>query len=312
MSEFEVTSLHSSHERIGAITDLGRNVELHIPTSTRRQLEISTNLLAQSLLLNTWLLPSNERGNLILAQGSYERNIVSSATIPITDSSGQIIREINIVSKPSNNLDLGLKELQNLERLHLETSIRGVLPLAVLDIHSGDDQFVFVLSQLEKGIIPLEKLRIEDFWPRQQNKFLEELGEFVANMANQGVIHKDLWPKNIWYDLTQRIPFSSHFGLFDLELSEIISRTSLLMLTNTESERPSTRELMECARISAGFLEDAADLAEQLMVHLPASVVREHFAVPYLKNRIPIVCQKPQEESLEYVMRNWFTTQNSA
>jgi tRNA A-37 threonylcarbamoyl transferase component Bud32 len=313
METISFTSLTTAPERREAIQDIRTSVELNIPLSTRRELGVATEMLAQSILLNQWLLPSRERGNRMLAQGSSERPNVTSATIPITSYDGQPVGiEVDVVSKPIEDLDKAIRELMNMERLHLDTTIRGVLPFAAMDVKTEDGRYAYVLSRLEKGVLPVEQLRVENFLPIQRDAFLEQLGVFTAEMANQGVLHKDLLPKNIWFDTTQSAHQQFDFGLFDLESSEIINRAILLRMLNISEQRGlGIKELLECARIATGYLEDAADLAGALMKLMPAVLVRERFVIPYLDARLPVVCQRPFDESLSYIMKEAFLNENT-
>lgn len=307
MSEFEVTSLKIPSERDSAYRALlsDGSVELYIPDSISDDLRVDPYLLETSILLNAWLLPSPDRANRVLAQGSHHRRIISSATIPVTDLTGsQTGSEIMVVSKPTNNFELSKRELRAMDDLHKFTTVKGVLPFAALrvtDIY-GDEQD-FVISRLQKGVLPLEKLRIESLLPRERREFLRSLGMFTAEKENQGIIHNDFALRNIWYDITQANGKNGFdFGLFDLEQSEIVSGELLLNLRRALTERFSNEDLMEFHRIGMGFLDDAAYLTAELRELLPLSEVQEEFVASYLDSRIPIVYHNKLEEDED---RDW-------
>lgn len=296
----EVTVLQDLTSREQTVSELQSSgtFNIHFSDTIRssRQKEI-----LQSLLLNIWLLPSKEHANRIPAKGKTER-LVTSTTVPITGSDS-FIERLNLVIKKMTSLAAALREQKNLVKLHQRTTIRAIHPLAVMTTGTKTNSNHCVLTLLEKGVIPIDNLRLEEFSSGQKADFLNELAMFTADAGNQGVSHSDLSRlSNIGYDVTQSAPKKSEFLFFDLESANILE-SKIVRRMKDLSWKPSIPTLMEFSRYQYVFLNDAIDVTVALIKRLGVKMVRDEYAQIYLDLRDKALGQSPQEYNSDYVVK---------
>lgn len=288
-------------ERLAAITgvvnpELRKREVAELLNSGTAEVTISRHLppnlmslrlqIVEGLLLNTWYCPARVMSNRIPGQGSSDRLIASSTLSMIRPDDSSVV-PVRVVIKKVEQREMALREQRNLERIQEETNVRTIKPFAVINL-PGDGAATYILTLLETGVFPLERLRFESFIPSQLKSFVAELAEFIAGLANAGVIHNDLRLRNVGYDCTQRLPLSrrrTEFLLFDLESVQFVDRDTLAAMHNRRLV-PAVPQIMEYRRIADRFIGDAHDMLSELTRLLPGQDMRRMFVESFLSHLV--------------------------
>jgi len=282
----EITSLSDPAMRKRAVAELvDSGIVTFEPSAKLARSAGFRDSVVHSLLLNAWTLPSRERGNRLPAKGSTSR-LVGSFSLPVTDLTRQFC-EIDLVAKQVASCGAVLRELKNLDRIHQLTSLRALRPFGVISISNldGGEDTCWLITYLEKGVVPAERLAFEKYHPEQKKAFVNELAQFTARGANEWFVHGDLKLRNVGFDTTQgRVSRNnSEFLYFDLE-SAIIGLSGI-QKRRTRFGGILIEAIIEKGRMANGMLADAADLAGDLIKRLPRAYVREEFARVYVSER---------------------------
>lgn len=238
----------------------GVSVTLRDPYNTPE----TRDILIESMLMNGWFLPDPALGNRIPLKGSSGHK-VGSTTIPLQIAEEATGRRVDIVAKPfaekHSKAEMELERYQQVQRRGVAT----LEPLGFIDVNDSQGREVYELTILRRNIIPLQKINFEqldtDKKFTQLKDFLHDLGEFVANMHNQGVTHGDLHLGNIAADLSQET--AAGFVVLDLEKASIMS-SSDLSIKNKTSTSAAQRYLRKFAIFEDKASKDLGTLVAQI------------------------------------------------
>lgn len=262
--------------------------------------------IIQSILENPWKKPSRKLSNRLVITGDSFRNI-NSASIPLNLYDGKVYT-VNVATKELPRFNTALKEQFNLEQVNKSTKIPTVRPFACLQLASEESQKDqnLLLTFLEKGVVPLQKIELKSLKEEQIIEILLDLGVLAAGIANNGVIHRDFRPRNIGIDLMQRKYKGRRWGLilFDLESATVLDRITSAVL-NSGDFNGDINTLMEYNKIEMETYEDIKDLVDELKNELPTDMIKKYLWQTYLRSRLPFKKRYSEEAYTNYVINSY-------
>jgi hypothetical protein len=260
--------------------------------------------LIESLLLHSWFAPSRDLANRIPLKGTSAHQ-VSSSTIPLAITE-EPPRKVDIAIKPSKAKGTRVSdELKRIEKFK-ERGISTIEPFGVIDINDSQGHASYLMTVLKKGIVPLQKINFEqlqilhkDRKMKQLIEVMQSLATFIANMHNKGVVHGDLYLRNIAIDISQEA--AEDLVVFDVERSTIMGEQKLGVKNKIDQEPP--------PKFSEGFRNfeqraenDIANLAADIAVKnngLPRNTIFRCLIEPYMRARVPSHGRLSNEAFLE-------------
>lgn len=265
--------------------------------------------IIESLLLNGWFLPSLELANKIPLKATTGHH-AASTSIPIEfDPNGSVRHKVDLVTKPMANPKKAEYEMGNLRKLS-QNGIRAAQPFAVLSIEDKVGKQAYLLTLLERGVIPLQKIHFERFNPEYQHQqlrfFLRDLAGFLSQVHNEGIYHNDMHLGNIGYDLTQQ--HKNEFVLFDLEGAHVLSdhvKRRRDNLARKVIQKPKTlrdderEEVKKFKGVEEEATKDLAYVAADILANnpkIPKDFIDRCLIAKYYKNRPLLEAYLPPTE----------------
>jgi hypothetical protein len=308
METVHETRLETPEERSTALAEIlasGR-VDIKLANTLTPTLKAESTHIAEGLLVSPWLRPDRRQRNQIPFQGTHSKP-VEPTTIEYRDDEGSLTR-MRVVVKRSVSPRAAVVEQDSLERLLKETRIRSLLPLAVISF-TEDSSFngrtsAWLITMLETGVIPLERIDYGRLPSNQLKELLNGLAVFTAELGNNGVSHSDFYPRNVGVDISQRktrLSNRSDFVLFDPESANILDRETLDRMLDVDNNDLNMRERMRFFRIGREYLKDAVDMSEELKKTVDPEVVNREYAEVYVEHRLPMLDLISPAHKLEYV-----------
>lgn len=303
----DITSIKDHRSRANLTKELLNSglVDVSLAACVPNGLEVPPNYIIESLLLNAWLRPRRAFGNRIQAMGRIEKSrMVSSTTIEILMPDS--VASIKMVIKQAYSRQGAEEEQRNLVLAHTQTKVRAIFPFAVMSFCESPNVPLphhLILTILERGVVPVERLDFPNFHPNERRGFVNELAEFTALLGNEGLSHNDLHLGNIARDVSQESSSRglSEFLLFDFESVKITDR-EIWQRMMTEQPK-STLEAMEFHRIGSRYVADGSEIAQILLrLGFSADYVESEYAQIYLKNRLPISDLMTDSSRLKFIM----------
>lgn len=304
-----MTYIDSKAERIGLIERRDTYQEaisagamrIEVPHSIAKRLHVDIDTLKACILTSPWRLPLIDFKNRIPLKGSSGKP-VSSTSIQIERTDGSPFW-VDVVSKKTDSFEKACEELGNYERVGSMGQVKTLNPFAAIEVVLGKVPHSWVLTRLEKGVLPIERIEIANLIPGDQTTFLKELAAFSAAMANNGISHGDYIARNIGYDLSQLgRPSSPEFLLYDLESCRVTPRHIHLAMLDLEGKIP-YEQAIEFNRVAFRYLDDIVDLFDSLsrLKKIPKRRLAHDLVDPYVESRIPMRGRLSPKAEIKYI-----------
>jgi len=244
--------------------------------------------ILETIALGPWAIPEQGKGNTIFARGTSIHEVQKPGQFSSTSLILPFEQEIDIVIKPAGSVQKAKTELMNLERIGERGGVRICRPVGITIERRDGEENAFLITCLEKGVVPFENLRIENLREEDQKAILRDLAKAICEMHNLGIVHGDLHLSNVAYD-PEDIVVEKESGVkyprvifFDFEKAQVFPKKRFL---NAE-EYP--RKL---CRLEEGMMRDLAKAYVNLtdfLCHLQPDFVDKFLIEAYMAVRSEI------------------------
>jgi hypothetical protein len=218
-------------ERLDAIRDLAEGKQASLELCSPYHSGDHGKQISEAILIGPWFCPLPEANNVIFAQGISVHDRAWPGEFSPTSVFLENGERVDMVIKPASSEGKARHEVRVLNEIVFNDCVRVCQPLGVLQIQDRS----YVLTLLEKGIIPLAFLRLEAMRQSDQIFILDSLAQSLASMHNHFIAHRDLHPSNLAVDssfarrISRRrpedcLPGVDQIVFFDFEKSAMMSK----------------------------------------------------------------------------------------